>query len=127
MALALVMFLPAFALGAAAPVDGEIVLGVFEPQTGENGGGGFQEVLGMRYANTVYPTVKVDGKVTNVELVEADNKSDKTEAVSAAYTLIAAGVPSCSAPTARACPSRQARSSRRHKCPPSAHPAPTRR
>ncbi len=91
LALALVMFLPAFALGAAAPVDGEIVLGVFEPQTGENGGGGFQEVLGMRYANTVYPTVKVGDKVYSVKLVEADNKSDKTEAVSAANTLIAAG------------------------------------
>ena len=91
LALALVMFLPAFAFGAAAPVDGEIVLGVFEPQTGENGGGGFQEVLGMRYANTVYPTVKVGDKVYSVRLVEADNKSDKTEAVSAANTLIAAG------------------------------------
>ncbi|MHC1786792.1 MAG: ABC transporter substrate-binding protein [Christensenellales bacterium] len=85
------MFLPAFALGEAAPVDGEIVLGVFEPQTGENGGGGFQEVLGMRYANTVYPTVKVGDKVYAVKLVEADNKSDKTEAVSAANALIAAG------------------------------------
>jgi branched-chain amino acid transport system substrate-binding protein len=91
LALALVMFLPAFALGAATPVDGEIVIGVFEPQTGENGGGGFQEVLGMRYANTVHPTVKVGDKVYAVKLVEADNKSDKTEAVSAANSLIAAG------------------------------------
>ena len=27
-----------------------IKIGVFEPTTGENGGGGFQEVLGIRYA-----------------------------------------------------------------------------
>ena len=29
--------------------DGNVIkIGVFEPTTGENGGGGFQEVLGMR-------------------------------------------------------------------------------
>ena len=28
-----------------------IKIGVFEPTTGENGGGGYQEVLGIRYAN----------------------------------------------------------------------------
>ncbi|MGB4657901.1 MAG: ABC transporter substrate-binding protein [Mobilitalea sp.] len=69
-----------------------IKIGVFEPQTGENGGGGFQEVLGIRYANQVYPTVEIDGVTYDIELVEVDNKSDKTEAVSAAQTLISAGV-----------------------------------
>lgn len=57
-----------------------IKIGVFEPTTGENGGGGFQEVLGIRYANKVHPTVKVGEDEYKIELVEVDNKSDKTEA-----------------------------------------------
>lgn len=69
-----------------------IKIGVFEPLTGENGGGGYQEVLGMRYANKVYPTVEIDGTTYNIELVEVDNKSDKTEAISAAQSLISDGV-----------------------------------
>lgn len=69
-----------------------IKIGVFEPFTGENGGGGFQEVLGMRYANQVYPTVDINGTTYKIELVEVDNKSDKTEAVSAAQDLISKGV-----------------------------------
>lgn len=66
-------------------------IGVFEPQTGENGGGGLQEVYGIRYANQQFPTVKVGDKEYKIELVEADNKSDKTEAVTAAQSLISAG------------------------------------
>ncbi len=83
----------AFAAGGSEQKAGvkEIVIGVFEPLTGENGGGGYQEVLGMRYANQVYPTVKINGETYNVRLVEADNKSDKTEAVTAAQSLISAG------------------------------------
>lgn len=65
-----------------------IKIGVFEPTTGENGGGGFQEVLGMRYANQMHPTVMVGGEEYTVELVEVDNKSDKTEAVNAAQKLV---------------------------------------
>lgn len=69
-----------------------IKIGVFEPFTGENGGGGYQEVLGIRYAQTVKPTVKIGSEEYTVELVEADNKSDKTEAVTAAQSLISANV-----------------------------------
>ncbi len=69
-----------------------IKIGVFEPVTGENGGGGFQEVLGMRYANKMYPTVEINGVTYDIQLVEVDNKSDKTEAVSAAQSLISSGV-----------------------------------
>ena len=64
-----------------------IKIGVFEPTTGENGGG-FQEVLGIRYANKVHPTVKVGEDEYKIELVEVDNKSDKTEAVNAAQKLV---------------------------------------
>mgnify|MGYP000935733882 FL=1 len=85
--LALMLFIPAIALA-----EDVVKIGVFEPVTGENGGGGFQEVLGMRYANQVAPTVDVGGKTYKVELVEVDNKSDKTEAVTAAQSLIASGV-----------------------------------
>ena len=34
-----------------------VVVGVFEPLSGDNGAGGKQEVLGMQYANSLYPTV----------------------------------------------------------------------
>ncbi|NLK98812.1 ABC transporter substrate-binding protein [Defluviitalea saccharophila] len=83
---------PAGNNGGSANGDKVIKIGVFEPLTGENGGGGFQEVLGIRYANKVYPTVDINGETYNIELVEVDNKSDKTEAVSAAQSLIASGV-----------------------------------
>ena len=65
-----------------------IKIGVFEPTTGENGGGGYQEVLGIRYANEMHPTVNIGGEEYAVRLVEVDNKSDKTEAVNAAQKLV---------------------------------------
>ncbi|NLT48759.1 MAG: ABC transporter substrate-binding protein [Clostridiales bacterium] len=88
------MILMVFAGCSSGTGDEEkvIKIGVFEPLTGENGGGGFQEVLGIRYANTVYPTVEINGETYTVELVEVDNKSDKTEAVTAAQSLMSQGV-----------------------------------
>lgn len=65
--------------------DSDVIkIGVFEPLTGENGGGGSQEVDGIKYANKVYPEVL--GK--KVELVIIDNKSDKGEATTAATRLV---------------------------------------
>lgn len=80
--------------GSTEQASGEnvIKIGVFEPQTGENGGGGLQEVYGIRYANQVYPTVEICGTEYTIELVEVDNKSDKTEAVTAAQKLVSEGV-----------------------------------
>lgn len=69
---------------SSASGDDVIKIGVFEPLTGENGGGGTQEVDGMKYANEVYPEVL--GK--KVELVIVDNKSDKGEATTAVTRLI---------------------------------------
>lgn len=88
------MILMVFAGCSSGDNDEEKVIkvGVFQPLTGENGGGGFQEVLGIRYANTVYPTVEINGETYSVELVEVDNKSDKTEAVTAAQSLMSQGV-----------------------------------
>ncbi len=95
-ALALCLCLAVSMLSACGSKSGDsakvIKIGVFEPVTGENGGGGFQEVLGMRYANKMYPTVEIDGVTYDIKLVEVDNKSDKTEAVSAAQSLISSGV-----------------------------------
>ncbi|MGN1172046.1 MAG: ABC transporter substrate-binding protein, partial [Lachnospiraceae bacterium] len=70
--------------GAAADSGDVIKIGVFEPLTGENGGGGSQEVDGIKYANQVYPEVL--GK--KIELVVVDNKSDKGEATTAATRLV---------------------------------------
>lgn len=65
-----------------------IRIGVIEPLTGANGAAGFQEMLGIRYANQVYPTVTIGGETYAVKLVEADNKSDCAEAVNAAAKLV---------------------------------------
>ena len=73
--------------------NGDVIkIGVFEPTTGENGGGGVQEVLGARYANSIRKTVTVGGKEYKIELVEVDNQSDKSAAVTAAQTLVSNGV-----------------------------------
>ena len=77
----------------AAAVEGDVLkIGIFEPATGENGAGGMQEVLGARYANKVVPSVTVNGKEYKIELVEVDNQSDKTAAVTAAQNLVSSGV-----------------------------------
>jgi len=68
-----------------AYVESDVIkIGVFEPMTGANAAGGQLEVDGAKLANKLYPTVL--GK--KVELVFADNKSDKVEAASAAANLI---------------------------------------
>ena len=97
--LALVMVLGLVACGEKAPTDdgaadGEKVvkIGVFEPQSGDNGAGGKQEILGMQYANVETPTVEIGGETYKVELVYADNASSNDKAASAAQTLISSGV-----------------------------------
>lgn len=61
-----------------------IKIGVFEPLTGENGGGGLQELDGIKYANKMYPEVL--GK--KIQLVVVDNKSDKGEGTTSVSRLI---------------------------------------
>lgn len=100
--LALVMVIGLVACTPAAPAgdqpskpasgDKIIKIGVFEPVTGENGGGGFQEVLGIRYAHQLTGTVEINGETYTIELVEVDNKSDRTEAVTVSSNLVAQGV-----------------------------------
>ena len=69
-----------------------VKIGVFEPQSGDNGAGGKQEVLGMQYANSVQPTVEIAGTTYDVELVYADNASSNDKAPTAAQSLISEGV-----------------------------------
>ena len=76
--------------GGQLPV---VRIGVYEPQSGDNGAGGKQEILGMQYANYEQDTVVIGGETYKVELVYADNQSANDKAVSAAQTLIAAGCP----------------------------------
>ena len=93
--LALCMVFALCACGSSdsgAKKDGDtVVIGVFEPLSGDNGAGGKQEVLGMQYANSVCPTVEIGGKTYNVELVVSDNESSPEKAVSAASKLVSAG------------------------------------
>ncbi len=70
--------------------SGDVVkIGVFEPQSGDNGAGGKQEVLGIEYANSIRPTVNIGGKEFKVELDIQDNQSSTDKAVSAAQQLVA--------------------------------------
>ena len=65
--------------------DSDVIkIGVFEPLTGANAAGGELEVEGVELANQLRPEVL--GK--KIELVIADNKSDKAEATTAAARLI---------------------------------------
>jgi branched-chain amino acid transport system substrate-binding protein len=69
------------------PAD-EIWIGVYEPLTGANAGGGKIEYEGIELANKLHPTVDVNGKTYKVVLKTVDNKSDKIEAANAVDRLI---------------------------------------
>ena len=101
MILALVMALSLVACGSkdndqqqGGDVSGDKVIkvGVFEPTSGQNAGGGKKEILGIEYAHSLKPTVTINGEEYSVQLVYADNASDANKAPSAAQTLISQGV-----------------------------------
>ena len=74
-----------FTGGEEKAADQNVVkVGVFLPLTGDNAAGGELELRGIKLANQLHPEVL--GK--KVELVVADNKSDKAEAASVAARLI---------------------------------------
>ena len=90
-ALAALAVLALVGCGGSGPAkqDANVVkFGVFEPLTGANAAGGAEEVDGIRLAQSLYPTVTVGGKEYKVELVIADNKSDKVEAANAGQRLV---------------------------------------
>ena len=101
MMLALVMALSLVACGEqgdsqkgddSASGDKVVKIGVFEPTSGQNGGGGKKEILGIQYAHSLKPTVTINGEEYSVQLVYADNASDQAKAPTAAQTLISQGV-----------------------------------
>ena len=85
--LALMLMVPAFAMA-----ENIVKIGVFEPSSGDNGAGGKQEVLGVEYAHSLKPTVNVGGVEYAVQLVNVDNQSDSSKAVTAAQEQVSAGV-----------------------------------
>ena len=94
--LALVMALGLVACGGGGgeSADGEkiVKIGVFEPQTGDNGAGGKQEILGMQYGNYVMPTVEIAGETYKVQLEIVDNRTTPENGPSAASELVNRGV-----------------------------------
>lgn len=90
-----VMFVSAFCSctkNDTLSTDKIIKLGVFEPTTGYSASGGKKEVLGIKYANYVTPTVDIMGETYKIELEYADNKSDPEAAHEAAEKLIDSGI-----------------------------------
>ena len=65
-----------------------VKIGVYEPQTGDNGAGGKQEILGMQYANYVQPTVEIGGETYDVKLEIVDNRTTAENGPSAAAELV---------------------------------------
>ena len=65
-----------------------INIGVFEPLTGDDSQSGMQETLGIRYANSVCPTVDINGVKYDIKLQEQDNMSDVSSASDSAQTLL---------------------------------------
>ena len=78
--------------GSQASGDNIIKIGVFEPLSGDSGAGGRQEMLGMQYAQSLRPTVEINGVEYTIELVPADNQSTADRAPTAAATLVSEGV-----------------------------------
>ncbi|MDD3346552.1 ABC transporter substrate-binding protein [Oscillibacter sp.] len=75
----------------SAPADSgnkTVRIGIYEPQTGDNGAGGKQEILGMQYANTVQPTVEIGGETYDVRLEIVDNRTTPENGPSAAAELV---------------------------------------
>lgn len=90
--LALIMVSVCFVACSDKSDEKVLKIGVFEPASGPNGAGGKQESLGIKYANSVCPTVDIDGVTYKVELVEVDNQSADDKAVTAASELVNKGV-----------------------------------
>lgn len=93
--IAFIMILSAFA-GCSEKetksTDKVIKIGVFEPTTGYSASGGKKEILGIKYANHVTPTVDIMGETYQIELEHADNKSDPDAAIEAADKLVGSDI-----------------------------------
>ena len=82
----------AMASGANESDEKVVTIGVYEPSSGANGAGGKKEILGIEYANSLVPTVSINGEEYKVELKIVDNQSENDKGVSAAQELASADV-----------------------------------
>ena len=92
MMLALVMALSLVACGEqgdsqkgddSASGDKVVKIGVFEPTSGQNGGGGKKEILGIEYAHSLKPTVTINGATRYIH--ELSFAFDSTTSFTANY------------------------------------------
>ena len=86
--LALSVLLAFGACSKAKTSEDVVKIGVFQPLTGANAAGGALELEGIRLAHELNPTVEFGGKTYKVELVVADNRSDRVEAANAVQRLL---------------------------------------
>lgn len=63
-------------------------IGVFEPFSGPDSSYGMREVLGIQYAHSLNPTVKIGSTTYDIELVYADNASSALQAADVAAALL---------------------------------------
>ena len=61
--LALIMVSVCFVACGDKSDEKVLKIGVFEPTSGQNGGGGKKEILGIEYAHSLKPTVTINGEV----------------------------------------------------------------
>lgn len=98
LAVAVFVFIGSFAArdsfggGKKKAPENIINIGVYEPLSGENANGGLTETLGVRYANSLYPSLTIGGVDYEIKLVERDNAADRAEAPYAAQRLVSSGV-----------------------------------
>lgn len=88
------VFILCFCMLVPATIFAEnvVLVGIYEPASGDSGAGGKQEMLGVQYANYIYPTVEIGGETYEIQLVYADNGSSTDKAPSAAQSLVSSGV-----------------------------------
>ena len=86
-----VLMIAAMMISTSAFAD-TVKIGVYEPASGDNGAGGKQETLGIKYANSMSPTVEIGGVTYDVELDIQDNQSSNDKGPSAASQLVSDGV-----------------------------------
>ncbi|MCQ2454824.1 MAG: ABC transporter substrate-binding protein [Clostridia bacterium] len=82
---------PAYANAKGVKLDTKnkkIVVGVYEPTSGDNAAGGKQEVIGIRYANSLDNKIKIGSDEYTVELYVSDNGSVDEQAVTAASNIV---------------------------------------
>jgi len=79
-----------FSLGCQPKqAEGDVVrIGVYQPLTGANAGGGVLELAGIQLAHELNPTVIIGNKTYRVELIVEDNRSDRVEAPNVVERLI---------------------------------------